>query len=376
MAATLSLCNGSRSVSPITIVSEYIGEDGLNEEQLSRIWNQNVERFSASEFVDWLLNEKIINFPKSVLEKNGIPLFTKHIYPLLLDIASVDAERAFIHKLANRVQEAGHFIAIIPKFTSAARSQSRMYQLRFEERMGHIIEIVLDSKNIHRMQDSSKTWYLKSTSFHTQLLHELIHVNHSLSPGFKYKVGKDRSYRFDDREEEETIKKENAFARGRREMERVSHKSLDSEEAFLKRTNMQLLHDAMALGAEGTVKWLLQNSAQALVIDSPERLQFTENTLKECALAYCKVYPPKEAMQTPTDISFYEDILAHKNKALEFLTDHLLAEQQTVKAEFLLQSLTKLAPEKGREDALNAISKIADSVKKYSVATVDEDVQI
>lgn len=390
MAATSSTSSSPRTVASI-ISSYYVDGSSTSSDtsdtlkriaqSISEVLEENLPTTSPDRFVDWLLNEKIIDFRPPFSGPRAGALFAKHIYPLLVESASEPDERAHLYKIAKDAQSAGHFIAVIPKFGKTSHPKGGSFAARAHQGVpissyceallakgvtesdlmtaramvdSYVIEYLLDNKSIERMVSKSGEWHIGTTSLRSGLIHEFTHIGDFLSGAPSEKAV---SCRWTNDDEERTIKRENVFAATRGEMQRVSHNHPSYESTYKQQSAHLRLFDAWMLAADGTVRELCEHSSMASA-ESPDRIEFNTENLNLCAIGYLASFPSKEQLKSDIDRAYWEEIVIHKNKALQFSVTQLLKWQGVDAVQAFLKTILESAPTAGRDDAIPFIKEL------------------
>ncbi len=398
MAATISKSTLTRTT-PVQIIAEYCKGDGPNAIQLSKIWNLNARRLSNSEFVDWLLNEKIIDFCRRSFSGYSYSLartvaeFTRYIRPLLEDMASMPDERDFLLNLVNRVREVGHFLTFTPQFSGKTKWSSCAFQgiqgvpladlynnrVLSPEKIALIrskidsygVILVMDEKIVTIMEDTEKRlWYAEILPLRRILLHELVHVQQFLDPQFQRRVAKEseisQTYRYTDLLEEHAISVENKLAPLRKEKERVSHLSINSE-GFFSRQSTDQLFNTVLYGLNGTLDELLEDPQCVPGLSDPRLPIFLEVFGK----TFCHVIPAKKRMKTRIDLEYYEKIIKQKKDTLLRLIHYLLNRERFDNAALVLGAAIKESG--GAQEVLPFLKHYMQLVIANKIAYLEED---
>ena len=363
-----------RSYIPVipSLIASYAGTRGSSRmgKEINNAWSCVWLRATDERFVNWLVLEKVIDFCGIKAKTEGVTLFSRHITPLLLDAASQPIERRFLYNLATHLRAAGLFLSIIPKFGKTAAEDGGSFSSRavqgvpvalvpncpteatateesvrlFAESIDSFaVELLLDDPSLQLLESDRREWHLAVTAPRSSLLHELIHVLDMVTHNEPQGTA---SYRWTNPYEEATIKRENAFLMVRGEMTRMSHKQPTTLEAYMQQSASMRLFDAIFLAADGSARELA------------EGLDWNEVNLSHVAAGYLGLFMSIDSLSI--DTPYREEMIAHKNFALENIVNILLEKhpQGRELASQLIASILEKAPKFGRDDAVAFVERL------------------
>ena len=354
--------------------------------EVDELWDKVWQEATSERFVDWLVNERIIDFKGPGAKTEGVHLFSRHIRPLLLDAASTPQERELLYTLGRHLKFSNRFLTIIPKFGRTSADDGRSYTCRAvqgvpaslvpgrptaetvtEESLeiflqsidSFAVELLLDSPRLELLEDATGAWHLGSTADRSSLLHELTHVWDMVTETPEPTGAK--SYRWTRPEEERTIERENAFLRGRKEKVRVSHSAACTVEMHMEQSCTLRLVDAFLLAADGTARILIEEGLMAPE-GSPKRIELDEKHLKTYAKAYLMLF--MQVQSNEIDLAYRNELIFHKNVALDHLVTTLVEKHPEGKkmASRVLELVVEEAPGFGRQDAIEFAQNLRNSL--------------
>jgi len=336
---------------------------------ISPIWERLLNE--PDHYVNTLLHDKVIDFPRIMTTPSIKNLFLKHIYPSLVQIAASPSEKALLASVVGHLKANHLFLSIIPenKDKESSCAYFSLQGLRVGRVYSDSCTIVMQYAEdvIRVLSDKDHTWHLGTTDKHSTLLHELAHLDNMLQVDHYSLLAalQTSSWRWTNQEEQRVIDVENCALEARGALKRLGHKVLPfTNREFANMPATLKLAYALAMGADATVKELCDRHLAAPE-GSEDRIIFnSQEHASPYASAYLIDHPDDEDLiDKVVDGEFQQATRAHKNLALTHLLMMLNKTEDgmdLIKA--LLESIVTKAPTQGRADVIPFVQGIGNAL--------------